>query len=128
MLTKILACVIAVLFILLCVTTWYIQKQDKQIEDLKSKKVVLEVDLQTERNNNTLLKNTVNELNAEITKVELKNQNTMKAFNDFKKKTDKEKYNANIRNIKNKTDWSKATCQEAIELNKMISELKYEDL
>lgn len=28
----------------------------------------------------------------------------------------------------NATQWSNATCQEAMELNKMISELNYEDL
>lgn len=128
MLTKFLACVTTVLFILLCVASWYIQKQDKHIEELKNKKVVLEVDLQTEKNNNVLLKTTISELNNEIEKIELRNQNTLKAFNDFKKKTDKEKYSKKMQNIKNKTDWSKATCEDAIELNKLISELKYEDL
>lgn len=128
MLSRILIILTSVLFSLLLIATWQIKKQNKQIDELKNKNIVLIVDLQTEKANNELLRKTITELNGEIEKIELRNQNTIEAFNDFKKKTDKEKYSAEMQNIRNKTDWTKATCDDAIELNKLISELKYEDL
>ena len=99
-----------------------------ELSSVSEKKLILEVDLQTEKKNVMILKNTIDGLNKEIEKMELKNQNTIKELQAFIKKTEEEKYNKPTLDILNKTDWSKATCEEAQELNKMISELKYDEL
>lgn len=106
-----------------------ITKLEAQAEQLKNQKVVLEVDLQTEKDNVTVLKNVVNEQNSEIEKMAIKNQNTIKAFNDFKKKTEKEKYeNQKVLDLMTNKLWNSQTCDDGLKLNKMISELNYDDL
>lgn len=106
-----------------------ITKLEAQVEQLKNQKVVLEVDLQTEKDNVTVLKNVVNEQNSEIEKMAIKNQNTIKAFNDFKKKTEKEKYeNQKVLDLMTNKLWNSQTCDDGLKLNKMISELNYDDL
>lgn len=106
-----------------------ISKLEAQVEQLKNQKVVLEVDLQTEKDNVTVLKNVVDEQNSEIEKMAIKNQNTIKAFNDFKKKTEKEKYeNQKVLDLMTNKLWNSQTCDDGLKLNKMISELNYDDL
>ena len=105
-----------------------IDKLEDQIEDLKNKKLTLEVDLQTERDNITLLKTTIQEQNTEIEKMAIKNQNTVKAFNDFKKKTDKEKYNEEVLDLMSSELWKSQTCEDGLKLNREIAKLKYKDL
>ena len=132
MLSKVLGGVIVIMFVIgsiqFGIMSSKIKSQEAELETLKNSKVVLEVDLQTEKSNVNLLRKTVDELNKEIEKMEVRNQKTLKAYNDYIKKSNEEKYNQATQDIINKTNWSKATCQDVIELNKMISELKYEDL
>lgn len=105
-----------------------INQKEAELNTLKSYKAALEVDIQTEKSNNEVLNNTIDALTQEIKKMELRNQNTIREYNNFVKKSKEEKYNRKVLNIMNATQWSNATCQEAMELNKMISELNYEDL
>lgn len=106
-----------------------IEKQQAQIEDLKNKKLVLELDLKTERDNNSLLSKTIIELNTEIGKMETRNQKTIDAFNEFKKKTSKEKYtNKEVSDFMHSSLWSREDGEACLELNRQISKMKYEDL
>ena len=106
-----------------------ISKQELTIEKLKNAKLILEVDLATERNNVSVLTNTVSELNADIEKMAIRNQNTIEEFNNFKKKADHEKYNSEqALQLLNSKLWTSEDCKEGLELNRMISNLKYEDL
>ena len=106
-----------------------IAKQEEQIEDLKNKKLILEVDLKTERDNVVILKKSVWELNDNITAMEIRNQKTMQAFNDFKKKTSKEKYsNPQVSDLMHSKLWNQDDGEACLELNRQISKLKYEDL
>lgn len=106
-----------------------ISKQEKEIEDLKNKKLVLEVDLKTERANVDILKTTVWELNDNITAMEIRNQKTIQAFNDFKKKSSKEKYtNQQVSDLMHSKLWDKEDGEACLELNRQIAKLKYEDL
>lgn len=106
-----------------------ISKQEKEIEDLKNKKLVLEVDLKTERANVDILKTTVWELNDNITAMEIRNQKTIQAFNDFKKKSSKEKYtNQQVSDLMHSKLWDKEVGEACLELNRQIAKLKYEDL
>lgn len=106
-----------------------ISKQEKEIEDLKNKKLVLEVDLKTERANVDILKTTVWELNDNITAMEIRNQKTIQAFNDFKKKSSKEKYtNQQVNDLMHSKLWNSEDGEACLELNRQIAKLKYEDI
>lgn len=108
-----------------------ISNQEKQIDSLKNHKVVMEADLVTEKANNKLLTDTIDDLNKSIEEMEVRNANTLKAYNDFIKKTDKEKYNKQTMEIidKKKEYSDEAEIgRKALELNKKISELNYGDL
>ena len=106
-----------------------IRDQELTIEKLKNAKLILEVDLQTERNNVSILKNSVEELNQSIDELAVRNQNTIQAFNDFKKKSEHEKYTSQkALELMSSKLWNSSDCEEGLKLNKMISELKYEDL
>lgn len=106
-----------------------IEKQEKKIEELKNHKVVLEVDLQTEKHNVEILSGTIKELNGEITKMEIKNQRTIQAYNDLMKKNSKELYiNKEIKDLMHSDIWNREDGEACLELNRQISKLKYDDL
>ena len=109
--------------------SYTISQQEKEIEELKNKKLVLELDLKTERANVDILKTTVWELNETITSMEIRNQKTIDAFNAFKKKSDKEKYtNQEVSDLMHSKLWDTEDGDACLELNRQISKLKYEDL
>lgn len=102
-----------------------IKEQKEEIKTLEQLTVVLRTDLNTERGNVELLKNTVEELNVSIEKISVRNRKIQKEYDRFKNQSVEEKYTQQILNLLNS---GSASCQDGIELNKSISGLKYEDL
>lgn len=106
-----------------------INAQAKEIAKLKHDLIVANVDLETEKFNNNELTITIKDLNNEIKKVEVKNAETTKEFEEFKKKTNAEKYKLkSTLELVSSNLWHSTSCEDGLKLNEMISKLKYKDL
>ena len=106
-----------------------VSKQEKEIIALKEDKVTLRTDLQTEKNNVEILKKALNDTNKQIAKLETKYQKTQAEYNKFINQDKKNWFTSQSWNdVINSNLWSTPLCEDGLKLNKMISELKYEDL
>lgn len=103
-----------------------IEEQEKSILEYKNKYLVCQVDLEVEQHNITVLKSTIENLNLSIEKLELKNKEIQKIYDDYKKQAVNEKYqNAKVIDImKSKAD----SCEEGKRINKILSGLTYDSL
>lgn len=108
---------------------WTIADQQDQIEMLTKKNMAHQVDLETEKSNNSILKQTITDLNSSISSYQARNQNLLDNLEKFKTSAAKDKYKSEqaIKIIESKL-YQSEDCKAGLELNKMISELKYEDL
>lgn len=106
-----------------------IEKQAKIIETLQKQIVVAQVDLDTERTNVKLITEVVDEQHKVIDKLKARNQHIEQKYNDFKKKSDKEKYELESTLALMQSDlWNNPSCEAGRQLNQMISKLNYDDL
>lgn len=106
-----------------------INKLRSQNETLKNTKLTLELDLQTERDNVKLLEKTIASLQKDISVLTKSKDYFRKKYNALKEKNATERIkNEQIRNYMLSDIWNKNDCTSAKEINKWISELKYEDL
>lgn len=106
-----------------------IKEQELQIEDLMNTKLVLETDLNTERQNIDVLSKLLEDTNKQFSILEVKYDNAIQKFNSYKRKTTEEKYKSQktIDFLNNKI-WESNKCEDGLIINRTISELKYEDL
>lgn len=106
-----------------------IKEQELQIEDLTNTKIVLETDLNTERQNIDVLSKLLEETNKQFSILEVKYDNAIQKFNSYKRKTTEEKYkNQKTIDFLNNKIWESNKCEDGLIINRKISELKYEDL
>lgn len=106
-----------------------IKEQELQIEDLMNTKLVLETDLNTERQNIDVLSKLLEDTNKQFSILEVKYDNAIQKFNSYKRKTTEEKYkNQKTIDFLNNKIWESNKCEDGLIINRAISELKYEDL
>ena len=106
-----------------------IKEQELQIEDLTNTKIVLETDLNTERQNIDILSKLLEDTNKQFSILEVKYDNAIQKFNSYKRKTTEEKYkNQKTIDLLNNKIWESNKCEDGLIINRKISELKYEDL
>ena len=106
--------------------TWVIGVKS-EIRDLKEENSNLKVENLMQKNNVLKLQNAINESNAALDKIKVDNEKTIAEFEEWKKRPPEIKYVEVVKEIMT-TKYDKATCEEGIKLNKMISELDYDKL
>ena len=122
--------------VVLSIVTWKyfdmrsdIKKLKTEVETLRVSKVTLEVDLQTERDNVKLLEKTVADLTKDISVLTKSKDYFRTKYNALKSKSISEQIkDENVRNYLSSDVWNSNDCNNSVEINKWISELKYEDL
>lgn len=106
-----------------------INNKDKEIRELKEYNSSLVTELAVEKMNVVTLKESIYKINAELDKVSIKN----KAIEEEMKKwhegyVDIKYENELLNKLFDKSLYLDNACQNGLMINKMISELKYEDL
>lgn len=106
-----------------------IKDQAATIAKLQEQLVVARVDVQTERENVKLITQVVEDQHKTINNLKARNQNIQKKYDDFKKKSDAEKYKSQqALDLMQSKLWASKECSSGLELNKQISKLTYDDL
>ena len=106
--------------------TWVIGIKS-EVRGLKEENSNLKVENLMQKNNVLKLQNAINESNAALEKLKIDNDKTIAEFEEWKKRPPEIKYVEVVKEIMT-TKYDKATCEEGIKLNKMISELDYDKL
>lgn len=104
-------------------------KQERDIEILKNMKIVLEADVKIEKDNVSILSELLEKANQEVKILEVKYDSAIKKFNDFKRKSNEEKYrNKETIDLLNSKIWESSKCETGLEINAAISKLNFKDL
>ena len=106
--------------------TWVIGIKS-EVRGLKEENSNLKVENLMQKNNVLKLQNAINESNAALEKLKIDNDKTIAEFEEWKKRPPEIKYVQVVKEIMT-YNYDKATCEEGLELNKMISELDYDKL
>ena len=101
--------------------TWVIGIKS-EVRGLKEENSNLKVENLMQKNNVLKLQNAINESNAALEKLKIDNDKTIAEFEEWKKRPPEIKYVQVVKEIMT-YNYDKATCEEGLELNKMISEL-----
>lgn len=105
-----------------------INSQNNKISNYERSLLSYQIDVQTERKNVTLLKDSVNDLNKEIKKLQVKNTQVLEEYNRYISKPVQERFSGKIYDFIQSPIWSSNNCQDATVINQTISEINFEDL
>ncbi len=106
-----------------------IEDQKIIISDITNEKKALELKLTVEKSNTVRLKENIEYTNKELELLASKNKNLAVEFEEWKKRPPEIKYKTKvIKEIITNTEYVNGNCEDGLELNRKISEMKYEDL
>lgn len=106
-----------------------IEDQKIIISDINNEKKALELKLTVEKTNTVRLKENIEYTNKELESLASINKNLTSEFEEWKKRPPEIKYRTKVvKEIITNTEYVNGKCEDGLELNRKISEMKYEDL
>lgn len=129
-----------VILITICLGVWWkidstisdlkttIVNKDKVIKDITDANTTLKLKLALEEGNVRELKEKLDKLNFDMTKLDTEHDKAVKELEVWKNKPTEVKYVESIKKIFTNKEYDTESCDEGKKLNLEISKLKYEDL
>ena len=105
-----------------------ITTQQARILNYEKSMLSYQVDIQTERQNVNILKDSISGLNREIKKLQVKNTKVLEEYNKYLSKPIQERFTGKTQEFILSPLWNSNNCQDAHVINQTISELRLEDL
>lgn len=105
-----------------------INSQMNKISNYERSMLTYQIDVQTERKNVSLLKDSVNDLNKEIRKLQVKNTQVLEEYNKYISKPVQERFSGKIYDFIQSPIWNSNNCQDSKVINQTISEINFEEL